>query len=562
MSRFFYTLTSLKLLTFMQKTWWKEAIIYQIYPRSFKDANGDGIGDLRGILEKLDYLAALGIDVVWLSPHFKSPNVDNGYDISDYRDIMDAFGTMEDFDAVLAGLHERGIKLIIDLVVNHSSDQHVWFQESRKHKDNPYRDYYIWRAPKDGQPPNDWRSFFAGPTWDFDEATGEYYLHLFTKQQPDLNWENPKLRQEVYDLMRFWLDKGVDGFRMDVITFISKDPSFPNYPEGRFGDFTVYSNGPRVHTFLQEMNREVLSKYDCMTVGESFGVTADQALLYVGADRNELQTIYHFDHVTVRNPHTFEHGWQDLSLQALKAIFYKWDRSLGDQGWNTMYFGNHDNPRVISRFGDLAHHKASGKMIATLILTQRATPYLYQGDELGMTNCHFDSIAEFNDVEVLNNYQELVVEKGVDPQKYLANANIIARDHGRTPMQWDTTDNAGFTTGKPWLKINPNYPEINAAQALADPDSIFHYYRHLIALRKQHPALTYGKNEDVLPDHPQIWAYTRSLDQDAFLIVVNFGKTAQAFDLDVSGYTLQLSNLPEGETGILRPYESRIYQRS
>jgi len=546
----------------MQKTWWKEAIVYQIYPRSFKDANGDGIGDLRGILEKLDYVASLGVDVVWLSPHFKSPNVDNGYDISDYLDIMDEFGTMEDFDAVLAGLHERGIKLIIDLVVNHSSDQHPWFQAARTAKDNPYRDYYIWRPPVNGQTPNDWRAFFAGSAWELDETTGEYYLHLFTKEQPDLNWENPKLRHEVYKAMRFWLDKGVDGFRMDVITFISKDQTYPPYPETRFGDFTVYANGPRVHEFLHEMNREVLSKYDCMTVGESFGVTAEQALSYVGEGRHELQTIYHFDHVTVRNPHTFVNGWQDFNLQELKAIFYKWDRALGDQGWNTMYFGNHDNPRVISRFGDPAHHKASGKMIATLLLTQRATPYLYQGDEIGMTNCPFDAIEEFNDVEVLNNYKEFVEEKGADDAAYLANANIIARDHARTPMQWNTAPQAGFTTGMPWLKINPNYTEINVEAALADPDSIFHYYRQLIALRKANPALTYGANEDILPEHPQVWAYTRTFEGVCFLVVVNFGKTTQALPLDLSGYTLSLSNLNEGTPHTLAPYESRIYQRS
>ncbi len=546
----------------MQKTWWKEAIVYQIYPRSFKDTNGDGIGDLRGILEKLDYLASLGVDVVWLSPHFKSPNADNGYDISNYLEIMDEFGTMEDFDAVLSGLHERGIRLIIDLVVNHSSDQHAWFQAARTAKDNPYRDYYIWRPPVNGQAPNDWRSFFAGSVWDLDETTGEYYLHLFTKEQPDLNWENPKLRQEVYKAMRFWLDKGVDGFRMDVITFISKDQAFPPYPEGRFGDFTVYANGPRVHEFLQEMNREVLSKYDCMTVGESFGVTAEQALSYVGENRNELQTIYHFDHVTVRNPHTFVNGWQDYNLQELKAVFYKWDRALGDQGWNTMYFGNHDNPRVLSRFGDLVHHKASGKMIATLLLTQRATPYLYQGDEIGMTNCPFHTIEEFNDVEVLNNYKEFVEEKGADAAAYLANANIIARDHARTPMQWNVAPQAGFTTGTPWLKVNPNYTEINVEAALADPDSIFHYYRQLIALRKANPALTYGANEDVLPNHAQIWAYTRTFEGACFLVVVNFGKTTQDLPIDTTGYTLCLCNLNEGSPHTLAPYESRIYQRS
>ena len=387
----------------------KASVIYQIYPRSFADSNGDGVGDLPGILSKLDYLANLGVDVLWLSPIFQSPNADNGYDISDYEAIMPEFGTMADFDALLSGVHERGMRLILDLVVNHSSDEHRWFRESRKSKDNPYRDYYIWR----GGPPNNWQSFFSGPAWAFDEVTGDYYLHLFAKKQPDLNWENPALRQEIYGMMRFWLDKGVDGFRMDVIPFLSKDTAFPDYPEGRFGDLTIHANGPRIHEFLQEMHQEVLAHYpQVITVGEGFGVSAEQANLYVGERRQELQMIYHFDHAVPREEHRFLDPAPEFTLPELKAIFAKWNTALetgldapGDAspGWQNIYFGNHDNPRVLSRFGDPERFPyESATMLATVLLTQRGTPSLYQGDEIGMSNCPFKSIEEYDDIQVRN----------------------------------------------------------------------------------------------------------------------------------------------------------------
>lgn len=546
----------------MTKTWWKEAIVYQIYPRSFKDSNGDGIGDLRGIIEKADYLAELGVNVVWMSPHFKSPNVDNGYDVSDYCDVMDEFGTMADFDELLAVLHQRGIKLIIDLVVNHSSDQHKWFQEAKKSKDNPYRDYYIWQKPKEnGDPPNDWESYFSGSVWELDEASGEYYLHLFCKEQPDLNWENPQLREEVYNLMRFWLDKGVDGFRMDVIPLISKDWTFPNYPEGRFADLTLYANGARVHEFLQEMNEKVLRQYDCMTVGECFGVFAHQALDYIGEDRNELQTIYHFDHVGGREEHNFEHGWTEIPMLKLKGIFERWDFTIGDKGWNTIYFGNHDNQRVVSRFGnDTTFRVESAKMLATLLLTQRGTPYIYQGDEIGMTNCDFKDISEYNDVQVLNAYKVLVEGKGVSAQQFLDNANQIARDHARNPIPWTNEANGGFTSGTPWLKVNPKYPEINVADAVADQDSVFHYYHELIALRKANEALTYGAYCDLLPNHAAIWAYSRTLEDKQFIIVVNFYGNEEALHLpEIEGKTLLVSNYATHKDGSLQPYEARIY---
>ncbi|MFN3851794.1 MAG: glycoside hydrolase family 13 protein [Spirosomataceae bacterium] len=545
--------------------WWKKAIVYQIYPRSFKDSNGDGIGDLKGITSKIDYLKSLGVDVIWLSPHFQSPNADNGYDISDYQAVMADFGTMEDFDEMLAAIHQNDMKLIIDLVVNHSSDEHRWFQEARKSKDNLYRDYYIWKP----EIPNDWISFFSGNAWELDPLTNEYYLHLFLKKQPDLNWENPKLRQEVYSLMRFWLDKGVDGFRMDVISVISKDLSFPNFPEGRFGDLNFYANGPRVHEYLQEMNREVLSQYDCMTVGEAFGVTAEQANQYVGKDRGELNMIYHFEHAVPRDEHCFVKPSAEFKLNELKAIFRKWDSAVGDDGWNTVYFGNHDNPRVISRFGDTEkYRKQSAKMIATILLTLRGTPYLYQGDEIGMSNCAFESINEFEDVQVRNAYRALVVDGKNSEKAFLKASNYIARDHARTPMQWNKTKFGGFTEGKKtWLKVNPNYKQVNVEQQEQDPDSVLNYYRALIILRKKTDALIYGEYIDLRPNCNRIWAYLRQMGKDKYLIINNFTDKEQEFNLtylssDLSfifgNYAFKESKV-HGKKYKLRPYESQIY---
>jgi oligo-1,6-glucosidase len=542
----------------LPREWWKEAIIYQVYPRSFKDGNGDGIGDLPGLISKLPYLQNLGVDVLWLSPCFKSPNADNGYDVSDYEDIMDEFGTMADFDNLLQGVHAAGMKLILDLVVNHSSDEHRWFKEARKSKDNPYRYYYIWRDE-----PNDWISFFSGSAWTLDPLTNQYYLHLFVKKQPDLNWENPALRQEIYNMMRFWLDKGVDGFRMDVIPFLSKDPTFANFPAGRKNDLSYYANGPRIHEYLQEMNAEVLSRYDCLTVGEGFGVHAEQANLYVGKNRRELQMIYHFDHAVPREEEHFILPAPEFDVVQLKAIFSKWDTALGEDGWQNIYWGNHDNPRSLSRFGDAgAYHKESAKMLATLLLTLRGTPSIYQGDELGMTNCDFTRIEEYDDVQVHNAYQSLVVAHKKEELAFLKACNQIARDHARTPMQWSAAAHAGFTAGdKTWLKLNPNYLHINAEQAQHEVDSIYHYYRSLIQFRKAHPVLVYGHYEDLLPEDAHLWVFRRSLEGLQLIVLANFSGTIRPFPLLDLATTprLLLGNYPvEGGADVLRPYEVRV----
>ena len=545
---------------------YKDAVIYQIYPRSFADSNGDGIGDLPGIISKLDYLAELGVDILWLSPIFQSPNADNGYDISDYEAIMPEFGTMADFDALLAGVHVRGMRLILDLVVNHSSDEHDWFRQSRLSKDNPYRAYYIWKsAREDGRPPNNWQSFFSGSVWKLDETTNEYYLHLFAEKQPDLNWEHPPLRQAVYQMMRFWLDKGVDGFRMDVIPFLSKDPAFPDYPDGRYGDLTIHANGPRIHEFLQEMNREVLQHYDCVTVGEGFGVSAAQANLYVGQDRHELNMIYHFDQAVPRDEPCFITPAPEFTLPQLKAIVSRWDEAVGNVGWQNIYFGNHDNPRVLSRFGSTDRYRyESATMLATVLLTQRGTPSIYQGDEIGMSNSTFGSIDEYDDIQVKNAWQSLIVEQGHDAQTCLASASRIARDHARTPMQWSDAANAGFTTGTPWLGTNPNYPAVNVQQQEADAHSVLHFYRTLLRWRKNAPIIHHGTYQDFLPDHPTLWAFERTLDQQRVWVIANFSDEAVTVPATVtnligSGKRV-LTNYPAGHTNVMRPFETQVYQ--
>lgn len=552
----------------------RSSVIYQIYPRSFADSNGDGIGDLQGIISKLDYLANLGVDVLWLSPIFQSPNADNGYDISDYQAIMPEFGTMADFDALLAGVHERGMRLILDLVVNHSSDEHRWFQESRNRKDNPYRDYYIWRDT-----PNNWQSFFSGSAWQFDETTGEHYLHLFARKQPDLNWENPVLRQEIYHMMRFWLDKGVDGFRMDVIPFLSKDQDFPDYPEGRFGDLTIHANGPRIHEFLQEMHREVLANYpNVITVGEGFGVSAEQANLYVGERRNELQMIYHFDHAVPREEHRFLDPAPEFTLPELKAIFTKWNEAIdsgtdapgeaspgeASPGWQNIYFGNHDNPRVLSRFGDpVRFHYESATLLATVLLTQRGTPSLYQGDEIGMSNCPFESIDEFDDIQVKNAWTALSVAPNFNPRQFLQTANRIARDHARTPMQWSDAPQAGFTTGpRTWLKVNPNYVSINVAAQDTDPParrhgSVLNYYRQLLRWRKQTPAIHTGTYNDLAPAHPTIWAFERAHESGTYITVANVSGETEQLPFQVAGNVIQGNYANQVES--LQPWEVRVY---
>ncbi|XWW47847.1 alpha-glucosidase [Fibrella sp. USSR17] len=552
---------------------YRESVIYQIYPRSFADSDGDGIGDLQGIIGKLDYLAELGVDILWLSPIFQSPNADNGYDIADYEAIMPEFGTMADFDALLAGAHQRGLKLILDLVVNHSSDEHRWFQESRRSKTNPYRNYYIWQSPRpDGSPPNNWQSFFSGPAWKLDEQTGEYYLHLFADKQPDLNWEHELLRQEIYQMMRFWLDKGVDGFRMDVIPFLSKEPGFPDYPEGRFGDLTIHANGPRIHDFLQEMHREVLARYTAydgtplITIGEGFGVSAGQANLYVGENRRELGMIYHFDHAVPREEYRFLNPAPELILPELKAIFAGWNKTLDTTanvpdptgpGWQNVYFGNHDNPRVLSRFGDPnGFHDESGTLLATVLLTQRGTPGIYQGDEIGMSNCPFASVSEFDDIQVKNAYRELVEKGGGSASKFLAVANRIARDHARTPMQWANVPGAGFTTGTSWLKVNPAVAQVNVAAQQQSATSVLSYYQKLLRWRKQTPAMHYGTYRDLLPDHPTLWAFERNLNGVRYVTVANFSGQASVLPPGLAG-TAVLGNY-NSMTSELQPWEARI----
>lgn len=555
------------------KTWWKESVVYQIYPRSFKDTNGDGIGDLKGITEKLDYLKDLGVDVIWLSPVYQSPNDDNGYDISNYREIMAEFGTMGDWEELLSHIHNRGMKLMMDLVVNHSSDEHEWFQKSRESKDNPYRDYYIWRPARDGKEPNNWESIFSGSAWQYDDQTEEYYLHLFSKKQPDLNWENPKVREEVYDLMTFWLEKGIDGFRMDVINMISKVPGLPDgeLREGKkyVSGAPFYMNGPRIHEFLQEMNQQVLSKYDIMTVGEMPGVDTIEAQAYTGADRNELNMVFQFEHMDLDSGPTEKWDVRPFKLQDLKQTFTKWQKGLEGTGWNSLYLNNHDQPRMVSRFADDGEYRVeSAKMLATFLHMLQGTPYIYQGEELGMTNVQFESIDEYKDIETLNMFKEKV-EAGVDPERVLQSIYAKGRDNARTPMQWDESENAGFTTGTPWLSVNPNYSEINAANQIGDPNSVFHYYKRLIELRKQHEIIVYGSYDLLLPDHPTIYSYTRTLVDEKVLVVLNFAKENSLFTLPedcsyktqellISNYDVdQNDSIKEIE---LKPYEARVYR--
>lgn len=561
----------------MHKTWWKESVVYQIYPRSFYDSNGDGIGDLRGIIQKLDYLKELGIDVVWLCPVYKSPNDDNGYDVSDYRDIMDEFGTLADWQMLLDGLHQRGIKLIMDLVVNHTSDEHPWFVEARSSKDNPYRDYYIWHPGKNGQEPNNWASHFSGSAWQLDEATGEYYLHLFTKKQPDLNWENPKVRAEVFDLMRWWLDKGIDGFRMDVINMISKVPGSPNVPARTSDRYQMdnrhFINGPRLLEFFGEMKREVLSKYDILTVGETPSVTPQHAIDFTNEETGALSMVFQFQHMDIDADTTSENSRATIkpwSLLELKQIMTRWQKELEGMGWNSIYLMNHDQPRAVSRFGnDREYRNESAKMLATFTLMLQGTPYIYQGEEIGMTNVAFDSIEDYRDVETLNWYHEQVEEKGADAQSLLKVINAKSRDNARTPLQWDDSENAGFTSGKPWIKVNPNYTSINVQNVLADPNSIFYYYKKLIELRKQNPVIVYGRYDLLLGKNEKIYAFTRTLESDRLLVVLNFTGERAVFALpETISYLraeLLIANYDVDPVGdihefILRPYEARVYR--
>ena len=548
----------------MKKAWWKEAVVYQIYPRSFCDSNGDGIGDLNGITSKLDYLKELGIDVIWLSPVYKSPNDDNGYDISDYEDIMTEFGTMDDFDKMLAAAHERGIRIVMDLVVNHTSDEHPWFVESRSSKDNEKRDYYIWKEGKDGKEPTNWGSAFSGPAWKYDEKTDMYYLHLFSVKQPDLNWENPKVRKEVFDMMTRWCEKGIDGFRMDVISLISKPEGYPDAKVvGLYGDMGICANGPKVHDYLKEMNEKVLSKFDIMTVGETAGVTLEEAKKYANTDGSELNMVFQFEHMDLDGGEKFKWSTQPMPLVPLKENLSKWQKGLDGVAWNSLYFCNHDQPRIVSRLGDEsdAYRELSAKCIATCLHMMQGTPYVYQGEELGMTNTVFNSVDDFRDLESINAYRELVESGLYTDEDMFPKIAHKSRDNARTPMQWDASENAGFTKGTPWIAVNPNYKKINVADQLKREDSVFHYYQKLIRLRKENEIIVYGNYELLLPEDENIFAYTRTLDNQKLLVVCNFSKSEQKFDF--SGYEnakvlISNYNRDAREDGILKPYEATV----
>ena len=551
------------------KNWWKDSVVYQIYPRSFKDSNGDGFGDLQGVIEKLDYLKELGIDVIWLSPVFDSPQDDNGYDIRDYRSIYAGFGSNEDMEELINKAHDRDIKIVLDLVVNHTSDEHAWFVESRKSKDNEYSDYYIWKDPKeDGSEPNNWGSSFCGSAWEYCEERGQYYLHFYSKKQPDLNWENPQVRQEVYDLMKFWMEKGADGWRMDVIASISKDQNYPDYPEedGRkYYTGKYHSNGPRLHEFIHEMNQEVLSKYDCMTVGEAPGSTPEVARLFTDPAREELNMIFTFEHMNIdRIPGSVNRKWalKPFDLRDLKRVMSEWQTKLYGRGWNALYFENHDQPRVISRWGnDTVYREKCAKAYATILHGMQGTPYIYQGEEIGMTNVHFD-LDEYEDIEVRNDYKELVLNgKTISEDDFKKAVWNKSRDNARTPMQWDDSDNAGFTTGKPWFRVSDRYKEINVKQALADKESIFYYYKKLIELRHKESLLTEGNYQLLLPEDEKIFAYLRNTENETWLIVGNMSEDTvltdklktfvnEKQDIIIGNY--DRVNLDEA----LRPYEA------
>ncbi|HDR7791751.1 TPA: oligo-1,6-glucosidase [Bacillus luti] len=556
----------------MEKQWWKESVVYQIYPRSFMDSNGDGIGDLRGIISKLDYLKELGIDVIWLSPVYESPNDDNGYDISDYCKIMNEFGTMEDWDELLHEMHERNMKLMMDLVVNHTSDEHNWFIESRKSKDNKYRDYYIWRPGQEGKEPNNWGAAFSGSAWQYDEMTDEYYLHLFSKKQPDLNWDNEKVRQDVYEMMKFWLEKGIDGFRMDVINFISKEEGLPTVEtdeEGYVSGHKHFMNGPNIHTYLHEMNEAVLSHYDIMTVGEMPGVTTEEAKLYTGEDRKELQMVFQFEHMDLDSGEGGKWDVKPCSLLTLKENLTKWQKALEHTGWNSLYWNNHDQPRVVSRFGnDGIYRIESAKMLATVLHMMKGTPYIYQGEEIGMTNVRFDSIDEYRDIETLNMYKEKVIDRGEDKEKVMESIYIKGRDNARTPIQWDDREHAGFTTGEPWIAVNPNYKEINVKQAMQDENSIFYYYKKLIELRKNNKIVVYGSYDLILENNPSIFAYVRTYGEEKLLVIANFTADESVFelpkDISYSEFDLFIHNydveIEAIENMTLRPYEAMVFK--
>ena len=556
----------------MEKRWWKESVVYQIYPRSFCDSNGDGIGDLNGITGKLDYLKELGIDVIWLSPVYKSPNDDNGYDISDYQAIMDEFGTMEDFDRMLATAHEKGIKIMMDLVVNHTSDEHKWFIESRKSTDNPYRDYYIWRpAKEDGSLPNNWGSCFSGPAWEYDKTTDMYFLHLFSKKQPDLNWDNPAVRQDVFDMMNWWLKKGVDGFRMDVISLISKEPGLPDKEPGinGYATFNVSANGPHVHEYLQEMRQKALNNADTITVGECSGVTLEEAKKYARSDEKELNMVFQFEHMDVDSDEKAG-KWttRKMDLRNLKKILTRWQKGLQDIAWNSLYWENHDQPRSVSRFGNGSdeYREISAKMLATCIHMMQGTPYVYQGEELGMTNCPFNTLDNFRDLESINAFHELTEQGKMTEEDMMAAIGYKGRDNARTPMQWDDSAYAGFSTANPWIMVNPNYTKINAKDQINREDSVFKYYQKLIKLRHESELIVYGTYDLILDDDKDIYAYIRTLGDEKLIVYCNFSENTREVELpeEFTNGKVLISNYIDAKVNhkiTLRPYEAIVIQK-
>ena len=556
----------------MEKRWWKESVVYQIYPRSFCDSNGDGIGDLNGITGKLDYLKELGIDVIWLSPVYKSPNDDNGYDISDYQAIMDEFGTMEDFDRMLATAHEKGIKIMMDLVVNHTSDEHKWFIESRKSTDNPYRDYYIWRpAKEDGSLPNNWGSCFSGPAWEYDKTTDMYFLHLFSKKQPDLNWDNPAVRQDVFDMMNWWLKKGVDGFRMDVISLISKEPGLPDKETGinGYATFNVSANGPHVHEYLQEMRQKALNNADTITVGECSGVTLEEAKKYARSDEKELNMVFQFEHMDVDSDEKAG-KWttRKMDLRNLKKILTRWQKGLQDIAWNSLYWENHDQPRSVSRFGNDSdeYREISAKMLATCIHMMQGTPYVYQGEELGMTNCPFNTLDNFRDLESINAFHELTEQGKMTEEDMMAAIGYKGRDNARTPMQWDDSAYAGFSTATPWIMVNPNYTKINAKDQINREDSVFKYYQKLIKLRHESELIVYGTYDLILDDDKDIYSYIRTLGDEKLIVYCNFSENTREVELpeEFVNKKVLISNYSDAKANqkiTLRPYEAIVIQK-
>ena len=537
----------------MEKKWWQSSVVYQIYPRSFADSNGDGMGDLPGITGKIEYLKKLGVNVLWICPIYQSPQDDNGYDISDYRAVYPEFGTMENMKDLIQKCKDNDIKIIMDLVVNHTSDEHPWFIESKKSLDNPYRDYYIWRKGTDGRPPNDLMSNFGGSAWEYSPETDEYYLHFYSKKQPDLNWENPKLRQEIYDMMNWWLDQGIAGFRMDVIDLIGKIP-----------DQKIKENGPKLHSYLHEMNEATFGHRDSMTVGECWGATPEIGRLYTDPERKELSMIFQFEQIQLdKKPGGQRWDLKSLYLPDLKRVFSKWQTELEGHGWNSLFWNNHDLPRIVSRWGNDGEYRVlSAKMLATLLHGMKGTPYIYQGEEIGMTNVPFQTIDEFPDIETQNIYKERL-KAGFTEEETMHAIRVKARDNARTPMQWNAEKNAGFTEGTPWYRVNPNYKEINVEQALADPESVFYHYQKLIQLRKEHDIMVYGTYQLLFPEDEDLYIYTRTLEEEKWLIVCNFHEKTRKFRCKRAGQVM-LSNYADTpateKIAELRPYEAVIYQ--